>query len=106
MKNDERSLMTISNLSSTVSNVRDVIECYDLEEALQTNEGKAQIENLQNILSEVLSVGDNLLTDPTVSDRICKMVEEVMREAEDLLSAIENLHFRENEDSDYLMEQE
>lgn len=106
MKNDERSLMTASNLSSTVSNVRDVIECYDLEEALQTNEGKAQIENLQNILLGVLSVGNNLLTDLTVSDQVCKMTKEVMGEAEDLLSVIEDLHFRENEDSDYLMEQE
>lgn len=105
-RNMEYDLLAVSNLSSTVNNVRDIMECSDLEEALQTNVGKAQIENLQNILSGVLSVGDNLLTDPTVSDRICKMVEEVMGETKDLLSVIEDLHFRENETSDCLMEQE
>lgn len=105
-RNIEYNLLAVSNLSSAVNNVRDIMECSDLEEALQTNEGKAQIENLQNILSGVLSVGNNLLTDLTVSDRICKMVEEVMGEAEDLLSAIEDLYFRVNETSDCIMEQE
>lgn len=106
MNNNERILMTASNLSSTVNNVRDIIECSDLEEALQTNEGKAQIENLQNILSDVLSVGETLFKDPTISDQACKMVEELMEEAKDLLSDIEDLYFKENEASDYLIEQE
>lgn len=106
IKNSDRSLMTAIYLSSTISNVRDILECSDLEEALQTNEGKKQIENLQVILSNVLSVGDILFKDPTISDQMRMTVEESIVEAKDLLSVVEDLNFKEKEASDSLMEQE